>query len=159
MSIRSVLASRYPLSVADPFLSLQRALQRSVDEAWGGLPANWSATTEAAAMSFALDVKEDDSAFHVSAELPGLTEKEVEVSFDDGVLTIRGKKELTRDEKKETWHIVERASGSFARRLSLTAPVDPAKIEASFEKGILSVTLPKLPQGTNNARKIDIKGA
>jgi HSP20 family protein len=106
-----------------------------------------------------LDVKEDDKAFHVTADLPGLTEKEVNVSFDEGVLTIRGEKKLSRDEKSDTWHIVERSSGSFARQLSVSAGVDIEKIEAKFDKGVLSVTLPKVAEEQSRARKIDIKTA
>ncbi|MDR3423508.1 MAG: Hsp20/alpha crystallin family protein [Alphaproteobacteria bacterium] len=155
MSMRAFLS---PASAPhDPFLSIQRALQRSLDETWRGLPA--SALTEAASMPMALDVREDEKAFHVTADLPGLSEKEVEVTFDDGLLTIRGEKKVERDEKKDTWHIVERSSGSFARRLSLSAAVDADKIDAKFEKGVLSVTLPKLSQEQASARKIEIKTA
>jgi HSP20 family protein len=154
MSIRSIISTRYPLS-ADPFLPLQRALQRSLGEVWEGLPVG--ALLEAAAMPVTVDVKEDAQAFHITADLPGLSEKEVEVSFDDGVLTMRGEKKVERDEKQDTWHIVERSSGSFARKLSLSAPIDQAKIEAKFEKGVLTVTLPKMPQGQSNAKKIEVK--
>ncbi len=149
MSFRSLIA-RYPEG-ADPFFSMGRALQRSLDDAWRGFP------TEAAAMNVALDVKEDDKAFHVAADLPGLTEKDIDVSFDDGLLTIRGEKKVEREEKKDTWHIVERSSGSFARRLSLSAAIDAAKIAAKFEKGVLTVTLPKLAEEKASARKIEIK--
>lgn len=155
MSLRSFMPTRYSTLSADPFVSIQRALQRSFDDVWRSLPSE--ALTEAAAMPVALDVKEDEKTFHVSADLPGLTEKEVEVSFEDGLLTIRGEKKVERDEKKDTWHIVERSSGSFARRLSLSAPIDADKIGAKFEKGVLTVTLPKLPQEQGNARKIEIK--
>ena len=154
MTLRSVLATRYPAT--DPFTSIQRALQKTIDEAWSGLPAG--TMTEAAALPIRMDVHEDETAFHVTADLPGLTEKEVEVSFDDGLLTIRGEKKIERDEKKDTWHIVERSSGSFARKLSLSAPVDADKIEAKFEKGVLSITLPKQAPALNSARKIEIKG-
>jgi HSP20 family protein len=131
-------------------------LQQSLDDGFLGSP---SATTEAAAMPVRLDVKEDDKAFHVTADLPGLSEKEVEVTFDDGLLTIRGEKKVERDEKKDTWHLVERSYGSFARRLSLSAAIDPARIEAKFDKGVLTVTLPKQPQEQASAKKIEIKTA
>jgi HSP20 family protein len=136
-------------------MSLQRALQESIEDAWRGLPAGH--LMEAAALPVAIDVKEDDGAFRITADLPGLTEKEVEVSFDDGLLTIRGEKKIERDEKKDTWHIIERSSGSFARKVSLSAPIDDEKIEAKFEKGVLTVTLPKQPPAQASARKIEIK--
>ena len=158
MSLRSILSTRYPVVVpSDPFAVVQRALQRSFDESWGGLPA--SLLTEAASMPVKLDVQEDEKSFHVTADLPGLSEKEVDVSFEDGILTVRGEKKVARDEQEGTWHIVERSSGSFARRLSLSAPIDADKIEAKFEKGVLTVALPKLSQAQSNARKIEVKGA
>jgi len=155
MTLRSILSTRYPASSADALRSVQRALQSSIDEAWSGLPAG--TLMEAAALPVALDVKEDEKAFRVTADLPGLTEKEVEVSFDDGLLTIRGEKKIERDEKKDTWHIVERSAGSFARKLSLSAPIEAEKIEAKFEKGVLTVMLPKQEQAQTTARKIEIK--
>jgi HSP20 family protein len=156
MTLHSLLSPRYPVSASDPFLSIQRAMQRSLDDAIRGAT---SLTTEAAAMLVTLDVRENEKAFHVTADLPGLTEKEVEVSFDDGLLTIRGEKKVERDEHKDTWHIVERSSGSFARKLSLSVPIDAANIEAKFEKGVLTVTLPKLPKEQGTARKIEIKSS
>lgn len=155
MSLRSIL----PLArgyADDPFAVMQRALQRGFDDAWPSLP---SGPLEAAAMSMRLDVKEDEKAFYVSTDLPGLTEKEVELTFEDGVLTIRGEKKIERDEKKDTWHIVERSSGSFARRLSVAAPIDVKSISARFDKGVLTVTLPKLPEEKASAHKIEVKSA
>jgi HSP20 family protein len=146
-------ASRVPSHVSD-FLSVQRSLQQSLDEAFRGLPA---APTEAAAIPVKVDVREDDKAFYVSAELPGLSEKEVDLTFDDGLLTIRGEKKFERDETKDTWHVVERSYGSFARRLSLSASIDASTIEATFEKGVLTITLPKQPQDQTAGRKIEIK--
>jgi HSP20 family protein len=155
MVLRSFLApSRYSVArYEDPLAAIHRALQRTIDDVWQNTPS----TTEAAAMPVRLDVKEDDKAFHVSAELPGLSEKEVEVMFDDGLLTIRGEKKIERDEKKDTWHVVERSYGSFARQLSLPANIDAGKIDAKFEKGVLNVTLPKMPVEQSSAKKIDVK--
>ncbi len=151
MTIRSLLTSRYD----DPFPSISRALQRSLEEAWRGVPGGFA--TEAAALPVAIDVKENEKAFVVTAELPGLTEKDIDVSFDDGLLTVRGEKKVEREEKKDTWHIVERSTGSFARRLGISAAVDANKIEAKFEKGVLTVMLPKLPEEKTSAKKIEIK--
>lgn len=153
-SFRSPL--RYVSQLSEyPLASMQRALQRSFDDAWHGFAS--SSPTQAAALSVNLDVKETDKAYHVTAELPGLTEKEVDVTFDDGLLTIRGEKKVERDEQKETWHVMERSCGSFARQLSLPVNVDEGKIEAKFDKGVLSVVLPKLPEEQTAAKKIEIK--
>jgi HSP20 family protein len=133
---------------------MQRALQRTLDDVWHN-----ASTTEAAALPVRLDVREDEKAFHVMADLPGLNESEVEVTFDDGLLTIRGDKKIERDEKKDTWHVIERSRGSFARRLTLSANIDADKIDAKFEKGVLNITLPKVPAEQTAAKKITIKAA
>jgi HSP20 family protein len=151
MTLHSLLTPRYSDFGNDPFASIGRALQRSLE----GFPGGFA--TEAAALPVALDVKEDEKTVTVTAELPGLTEKDIEVSFDDGLLTLRGEKKVEREEKKDTWHITERSTGSFARRLGLSAAVDADKIEAKFDKGVLTVTLPKLPEEKNSARKIEVK--
>ncbi|MDD4615908.1 MAG: Hsp20/alpha crystallin family protein [Alphaproteobacteria bacterium] len=156
MALRSFLPSRFSDFGGDPFTSISRAIQRSLEDAWQGVP---STTTEAAAMPVALDVSEDDKAYRVTAELPGLSEKDVDVSFDDGILTIRGEKKVERDEEKDTWHIVERSYGSFQRRLALSNEVDQDKIDAKFEKGVLNVTLPKLPEAKKTGKKIEVKTA
>lgn len=164
MLLRSLISpsSRYALSrFDDPFLSIQRALS-TLDDSWSGPAASF---TEAASMSVRLDVKEDDKAYTVTADLPGLSEKEVEATFEDGVLTIRGEKKIVREEtdekggKKATWHLVERSTGSFARQLSLPANIDADKVEAKFEKGVLTVTLPKETEAQKATRKIAIKSA
>lgn len=156
MSLRSLI-TRYPEMTADPFLSFGRALQRSFDDSWRSGPSGMP--IEAASMAVSIDVKEDEKNFHITADLPGLTEKDVEVSFDDGILTIRGEKKVEREEKEDTWHIVERSSGSFARRLALSTAIDVEKISAKFEKGVLAVTLPKLAEEKSNAKKIEIKAS
>jgi HSP20 family protein len=131
-----------------PFLSMQRAL-RSLDGVF-------TSTAEAAAMPIRIDVKEDDKAYHVSAELPGLSEKEVEVTFGEGVLAISGEKKVERDEKKDTWHIIERAQGGFTRQLSLGDGIDASKVEARFDKGVLTVMLPKQSREQPSSRKIEV---
>jgi len=142
---------------SDPFTSLQRELNRVFDDMWSGLPAMRSA--EAAAATLRLDVKEDEKAFHVTADLPGMSEKDVDVTFEDGLLTVRGEKKVERDEKKDTWHIVERSYGTFARQLSLPANIDAEGIVAKFDKGVLTITLPKLPEEQAKTKKIEIKSS
>ncbi len=134
---------------AEPFAVLQREMNRLFDDTWRG-----RALTET---PLRLDVKEDDKAFHITADLPGLSEKDVELTFEDGTLTIRGEKKVARDEKTETWHMVERFSGAFARQVVLPASIDAEHIDAAFDKGVLTVTLPKMPEEQAKAKKIEIK--
>lgn len=105
----------------------------------------------------AVDIVERDNAYQVTAELPGLDEKDVEVSVEDGSLTIRGEKREEKEEKKKGYHLQERRYGSFERTLRLPEGVDPEKIDARFSKGVLTVTLPKQAGVQKRAKKIDIK--
>ena len=94
----------------------------------------------------AIDLVERDNAFEMTAEMPGLDEKNVEVNVANGVLTVKGHKEEEKVEKKEDFHLRERRFGSFARSVRLPDAVDADKIEAGFKNGVLKVTLPKKPE-------------
>ena len=153
MSFRMLtpLGSLSLLPARDPFASLQRDLERMADAFSSNLPV------AAAASALRLNVKETDKAFTVTADLPGLNEKDVEVTFEDSVLTIRGEKKIEREDKGETWHITERSSGSFVRQLGVPTNIDQAAITATFDKGVLTVTLPKVSESPSAARKIEVK--
>src|SRR5206468_11266488 len=87
-----------------------------------------------------MDVIETDKELEVTAELPGLEEKDVDITLSDGVLTIRGEKKADHEEKGKDFHMVERSYGSFARTLQLPAGMDPNMIKASLDKGVLKVS-------------------
>lgn len=137
----------------DMFNQLHRELNRAFDDVWTGHLANVAAP----ASVLRLDVKEDDKAFTVTADMPGLDGRDVDVTFNEGQLTIRGEKKVERDEKKDTWHVTERSYGSFARQLSIPTNIDSDKIEAKFENGVLNITLPKMPNEQAKSRKIEVK--
>lgn len=91
----------------------------------------------------AMDVREIEDRFEVSMDLPGLEPADVSVTFEDGVLTISGKRELSSEASTETYHRIERSYGSFARSIRLPRTADGERIEAAFDKGVLRVTVPK----------------
>ncbi len=91
----------------------------------------------------ALDVRENEDMFEVTVDLPGMAPEDVSLTFEAGVLTITGKREFTREESQETYHRIERSYGTFARQIRLPRTADTEKIEASFDKGVLTVTVPK----------------
>jgi HSP20 family protein len=91
----------------------------------------------------ALDVRETDDLFEVTVDLPGMSPDEVSVTFEAGVLTLSGTRSFSREETQETYHRIERSYGSFARQIKLPRTADTEKIEASFDKGVLTVTVPK----------------
>lgn len=101
----------------------------------------------------ALDVVEKDSAFEVTAELPGLDTKAIQLKVMDGILTISGEKTEEKEEKAKDRYVSERKYGSFRRSFQLPGSVDPNKIEASYKDGILRVTLPK-SQEAQKAEKV-----
>jgi HSP20 family protein len=107
----------------------------------------------------AVDVVESEKAYEITADLPGMDEKNIEVKVADGVLTIKGEKQEEKEEKKKDYYLQERSFGSFQRSFELPDSVDPDKIEASFKKGVLTVTLPKKPEAQKPAKKIEVKTA
>ena len=105
----------------------------------------------------ALDISENKDAFVVKVELPGITEKDVNVSISGDMLTIKGEKKKEKEEKEEHYHRVEISSGSFQRSFQLPSSVKADKIEAAFDKGILRITLPKMDEAKKKDIKIQIK--
>jgi HSP20 family protein len=104
-----------------------------------------------------IDVKETEKELKVSAELPGLEEKDVEVLLDADSLTIRGEKRHEEEEKGESYYRSERRYGSFSRVIPLTAEVESDKVEARFKNGVLTVTIPKTEKARADLKKIPIK--
>ena len=91
----------------------------------------------------AIDLYEDDDKIVVKADLPGLEEKEIDVSIVDGILTLKGEKKDEHEEKGQNWHRVERSYGRFTRSISLPGEVDADKVTAHFKNGVLEITAPK----------------
>jgi HSP20 family protein len=91
----------------------------------------------------AMDLVETPDHFVLRADLPGLSEEDVDIELEDNVLTISGERKAEHEDRQEGYYRVERASGSFRRSLTLPEGVDPAAIEASFDKGVLEVRIPK----------------
>jgi HSP20 family protein len=106
-----------------------------------------------------LDVTEADKEIVITAEMPGLERKDVEISIDDDILTIRGEKKVEAQEgdKDKNYQVAERAYGVFLRMIQLPPGIDPSKIQAVMSKGVLKITLPK--PARNETRKIEVKEA
>ncbi|HEX5037392.1 MAG TPA: Hsp20/alpha crystallin family protein [bacterium] len=104
-----------------------------------------------------LDVAETDKAVTVTADLPGLDEKDIELSLNDNVLSLKGEKKA--EEEGKNYFRKERTYGAFYREIEIPAEVDAAKVEAAFKNGVLTVTLPKSEKSKETSRKIPIKAA
>jgi HSP20 family protein len=107
----------------------------------------------------AVDVVETEKAYEITAELPGMDEKNIEVKVADGVLTIKGEKHEEKEQKEKDYYLQERSFGSFERSFEVPNTVETDKIEASFKKGVLTLTLPKKAEAQKPAKKIDVKAA
>src|SRR5262245_65955782 len=121
----------------DPFRSLFQEVQKTFEDFSRRTPFGRFGSD----MSPKIDVAESKDAVEVTAELPGVDEKDVDVTLVDDVLTIRGEKKSEREEqdKDKNWHVVERTYGSFSRAIPLQFEADPTKVEAKFDKGVLRI--------------------
>ena len=163
-------ASETPAPV-DMFDGLREEMSRAFDNFLTGFPrfpfgreafdlSNFSTPIGGSAFRApAVDVKENDKAFVITAELPGMSDEDIGVSLADGVLTIKGEKKDERDEKKDNFHLSERRYGTFQRSFRLPENVDAEKIAGDFSNGVLSLTLPKSDKPHSAERKIDIKAS
>jgi HSP20 family protein len=105
----------------------------------------------------AVDVTESDKAYEITADLPGMSEKDIEVKLAAGGLVIAGQKHEEKEEKKKDYYLNERRFGSFKRSFRVPENVEADKIEASFKNGVLTVTLPKTAQTQKAEKKIAVK--
>jgi HSP20 family protein len=105
----------------------------------------------------AVDFVDNEKSYVVTAELPGLSEADVDVKYADGTLTIRGEKKEEKEEKQKDYYLSERRYGSFQRAFQVPNGVDADKIEAAFKNGVLTVTMPKTAEAVKREKKIEIK--
>jgi len=150
-----------------PFESLHREIDRLFDDFGVGVRWPFGRSRLAAEPVFrremtwakmpAVDVVESEKVYEITADLPGMDEKNIEVKVADGVLSVKGEKQEEKEEKKKNYYLQERSFGSFQRSFELPESVDPDKIEARFKKGVLTVTLPKRPEAQKPAKQIEVK--
>ena len=158
-----VVAAKPPRSIfADELMKPLSRLRDEVDRLFDDFPfrvpgLHFGNGTEIA--SPALEMTETDGAYKVSAELPGMSAEDIEISVGDGVLRIAGEKKQEREENERGYRLSERSYGSFERLIQLPANADEDKISASFEKGVLTVTVAKGAKTDDRARKIPIAQA
>ena len=117
---------------------MDRLFERFFESPWSEPPALGEWTP-------AIDVTESKDAITVKAEVPGVDPKDINVSLEGDLLTIRGEKEQKKEEKDERHHRIERTYGAFVRTVRLPAAVDGGKVNAAFKNGVVTVTLPKAP--------------
>ncbi len=140
----------------DPFMSLQRSMNRLFDDMFrSGAPLTGQGE-EGGMILPQMNVSETENEVRITAELPGVSEKDVDITLDDDMLTIRGEKRMEKKEDKENYHFVERSFGQFRRTLRVPHSIDADQVQASVENGVLTVILPK-HQGQEKMRHIQVK--
>lgn len=143
----------------DVFDALQNEMNRVFRSFERSLP-QWPSLFRSGGAEAALpsvDVRENSNALTIEADLPGLDEKDVAVTLVNGVLTIRGERKDEREEKNENYYLSERSFGSLERSLRLPESIDEDKIEARFDKGVLTIVAQKRPEAVKVEKKIDVK--
>jgi HSP20 family protein len=147
-----------------PVLQLHREIDRLFDDAFRGfgLPAlsmpglapDWPGLLKPA-----LDIQETDKQYRISLEVPGVEQKDIQLTLDNDVLTVRGEKRQEQETKQGGYHRIERSYGSFQRALNLPEDADQETVKASFRNGVLTVTIDKRePRTPRRGRAIPIEG-
>jgi HSP20 family protein len=155
---------RKPVQVQDgsryPIANLQREMGRLFDDflrefdGFSNFPFRRESVAE---FSPKVDVNESDKTIEITAEVPGMDEKDVKVTLKDDIITIEGEKKQEKEEKEKDYYHLERSYGSFQRSLRIPCEIESDKVDASFKKGVLRITLPKSPKAQENVRKIEVK--
>ena len=137
------------------FERMRKEMDRLWDSFFEGRPSR--RTREEGEWLPSLDVSETKSDLVVKAELPGIDPKDIDISLNEGVLTIKGEKKQEREEKEEGYHLVERSYGSFTRSIRLPREIQNEKINASYKNGVLKITLPKSEEAKKKEIKIKVE--
>lgn len=144
----------------DPLLSLHREMNRLFDDVFRGfdarLPALGRLSSSGAGWP-SVEIADSDNAIHITAEMPGLDDKDIELSLEDGVLTLKGEKRSETEDKDKRFS--ERFYGRFERRIPLGAEIEEDSVRADFKNGVLTVTLPKTERAQTKAKRIEISAS
>ena len=158
MAIKEFLSKKLPVKrkeIANPFLGLQQEMNSIFNRFSDNFLApfredSWSTFPK-------VNVKEYKRTIEVTAELPGIDKKDIEISVSDNVLTLRGEKRQENETKENNYYRMERSYGSFNRNVTLPSEVIADKTDAKFKNGVLTITVPKKPDSEQKSKKIEIK--
>ena len=140
------------------------AIQRQINDLFDGFFNNFSLVPFEELQkhdSFVpkVDIKETKKDIRVSAELPGMDGKDIDLTLTEGTLIIKGEKNSEAEDKKEGYHRIERSYGSFSRVIHLPEGIDEKKVEANYKKGVLKIVIPKTSKAQEKQKKIEVKDA
>jgi HSP20 family protein len=137
----------------DPF----RAMRREMENALRAFDQTSSSSSDIGAGAPAINVAETKDAFEVTAELPGVDEKDIKVSLDNNQLVISGEKKAESTKEEKDWHVEERSYGSFYRSMSLPFEPEAGAVDAHFDRGVLHLTIKKPAKAIKTTKTIEIK--
>jgi HSP20 family protein len=142
-----------------PLQQVQDELERMVQRYW---PSRWVESRVPNGMmawDIAMDVAESADALDVTLDVPGLSQKDIDIVLADNVLTIRGERKSDYEQRDKDYHVVERSHGAFQRRVRLHCDVDQAQVTAAMDHGVLRIHLPKSAKAKSAEHRIPIKAA
>ena len=151
-------STRRDMREMSPFSMLQERIDRMFDDftsGFGGLPS--LSTSADYALMPSLEMHEQDGKLMINAELPGVDEKDIDLSVEDDVLTISGEKKSEFKDKQNGGYRTERMYGRFSRAVRLPFSVDASKVEARYDRGVLKLTIPRPAEAQQKTKKIEIK--
>jgi HSP20 family protein len=140
----------------DPFSLFRHEMNKLFDSFFHGFDIE-PFERRLGAFSPSVNVVEGDKEIKITAELPGIDEKDIDVSLAKDSLTIKGEKKEEKEDKGKNYYRLERSYGSFTRTIQLPVEIDTDKAKAQFKKGVLTVTLPKTAQAIKETKKIPVK--
>ena len=153
MRLRSLVPSREPNALMPPGFGLF-GLHREIDRLFNEF-AQGVGPDSAKNIVPNIEISETDKAIEISAEMPGLERKDVEISIDDDTLTIRGEKKIEENQKDKNVQLSERSYGVFLRVLQLPPGIDPSSVQATMSNGVLKIAIPK--PAKSEPKKIEVK--
>ena len=143
----------------DPFTAMRtemdQVFENFLGRGWPSLPNLMKSSDESLVVP-SMDIRENGSEIVIEAELPGMEEKDIDVSLKNGMLTIKGEKRSEEEKKEDDYHLTERRYGSFQRSFRVPDTVNEDKIDAHLEKGVLHVKMAKKPEAAGTAKKISV---
>jgi len=147
--------------VEDPFYALQRDINRLFDEFFRdfGLPALRGENGDFGVYMPEVDVAESDDEIRIEVELPGMDEKDIDVTVSAGAVTIRGEKTREKEDRHKDYVYRERSFGTFERTIPLPEGIDLDKVKATFKSGVLTLVLPRTEEARRSSRRIEIEAA
>ena len=151
--VRDVTAWHPVADMGDEFITMQREIDRMFDRFRGGILDDGSTTPWLPAV----DIVENDESYVVKVEVPGVNKNDVKITVQNGVLTIHGERKKEEETKGESYHRLERSVGAFQRSFTLPTSVKSEKIDAAYNDGVLTVTLPKAEEAKPKEIEVKVK--